>query len=94
MSRVRDHQSPAEQAGNAMLDERDRIDVIRMSEHEERVKELLEANNRFEQRGRMAERMARFLENLLLDQHGLKETRRNMALSLLAQYRKEFPRAD
>jgi hypothetical protein len=70
------------------------IDVIRMSEHEERVKELLEANNRFEQRGRMAEAFARRMEELLISGSIVGNTRYEMCRVLVERYRKEFPRAD
>jgi hypothetical protein len=81
MTRVRDHQSPSEQAANAMLDSKD-----------ERIRELLEANNRFEQRGRMAERVVKFLESCLLDGN-FGPTRESMARHLILEYRKDFPRS-
>ena len=57
-----------------------------------RVDELLEANNRFEQRGRMAERTIRFLEGVLLD-GTLGPTREQMARHLILEYRKDFPKS-
>lgn len=116
MTRVKDHQSPSEQAGNAMLDAKDaeikkcQATVNELAEREikkcqaiinaqadrifaqaDRVLELLQANNRFEQRGRMAERLVRFLESTLLDGN-FGPTREAMARHLILEYRKDFPR--
>lgn len=58
---------------------------------EKRIDELLDANNRFEQRGRMAERLTRFLESCLLDGN-FGSTREHMARHLILEYRKDNPK--
>lgn len=144
MSHTRDHQSPAAQAGNALLDAKDleirslqetirnrekRIDELledRCTQsfedviaeyrkgcsngaagecpdctegfiralreaHAKRVSELLEANNRFEQNGRLAKRFAVFVSAVILD-NTLGPTRREMGTILVKEYRKDNPR--
>ena len=57
-----------------------------------RINELIEANNRFEQRGRMAERFARLLEQSILSGAFRPSVSLDMLTSLLVDYRKDFPR--
>lgn len=60
---------------------------------ERRIIELLEANSRFEQRGRMAEKFCRLLERSVLA-NVLRQTTLDSAIILVSEYRKDFPRGD
>lgn len=58
---------------------------------EKRVQELLDANTRFEQRGRCAERLCRMLERIVLTAD-IGPTLRDMSIITIKEYRKDNPK--